>query len=573
MVVPPGDTGLTRPAGPGTSSEPDRPRSSERLTPPWTRTRTAALVAVGLSCAAVVLSAQRIGVDPDRLLEGWQDLANLLARMTPVELPDPARVVGPVLDTLMIAVAGTALAVLFSLPLAFLAASNTSPSRPVRAIARAVILGARAVPDLVYALIFVRVLGVGVLPGVLAIAVYSTGMIGKLFADAVEEIDRDVHEAVRAVGASRPQAIATGVVPQVIPSFVSTVLYRLDMNVSSSAVLGFVGAGGIGFELYNTLRTLQYQRGLGLALIIVALVVTVERISAVVRAGIVGRHETDQRRRPAERSPARRAERPVATTRLNPPWTRPRVTRLVAAAVAGTLTVVSFTGLGISPGALLAAGPELIRGIGDFLPPDFASVEKQLPKAFLETITIAVTATALTSLLSVPIAFLAARNISPHPVVYHLARLVIVLARGLPPLVLALVFVSAFGLGPFAGVVALGLGTVGLTAKLMADAAEHLDPGPATALRSVGATRAQQVTTAVVPQVAPSFVATVLFTLDTTIRSSTIVGIVGAGGIGFITYQSVHTLQFQTTSAVLLVIFVTVFTVERISDAVRRRIL
>ncbi|GIG90669.1 phosphonate ABC transporter, permease protein PhnE [Plantactinospora endophytica] len=542
------------------------------LRPPWTRNRIVGLAAAAGAVLAIVVSTRQVGVDPQRLIDGWADLGNLLGRMLPVEMPQPSRVVGPILDTLMMAVAGTALALLLSLPLSFLAAANTAPSPAVRAVARAIILGARSIPDLVYALIFVRVLGVGVLPGVLAVAIYSTGMIGKLFADAIEEVDDDVHHAVATVGATRLQAIMTGVVPQVLPSFVSTTLYRLDMNVAASAVLGFVGAGGIGFELYNTLRTLQYQRGLGLALIIIALVVIVERISAAIRASILA-HEHSARERRRSRRPAR--DRPPATgrPRLSPPWTRARLTRQIAVLSAAGLALVSFAGLGISPGALLRAIPELVASIGTFLPPDFASVRDDLGPAIVETLTIAVCATALATALSLPIAFLAARPVAPHPVVYHAARLVIVLSRGLPPLVLALIFVSAFGLGPFAGVIALGLGSIGLTAKLMADAIEHLDPGPRAALRSVGATRVQQATTGVVPQVAPSFVATTLFTLDSTIRSSTIVGIVGAGGIGFITYQSVHTLQFHTTAAVLIVIFVTVFVVERFSDMIRKRIL
>ncbi|MEV6907092.1 phosphonate ABC transporter, permease protein PhnE [Amycolatopsis sp. NPDC051071] len=532
------------------------------------------VVVISLICVVlIVLSTRAIGVDPQRFIDGWSDLGNLLTRMTPIKPPNPATIAKPVLDTLMIAVAGTALATVFALPLGFLAATNTAPFPAVRTVARAIILGARAIPDLVYALIFVRVLGVGVLPGVLAIAVYSTGMIGKLFADAIEEVDPRAPQAIDAVGASRPQAIAAGVVPQVIPSFVATVLYRLDMNVAASAVLGFVGAGGIGFELYNTLRTLQYQRGIGIALVVIVLVVVVERTSAVIRSKIVGHDLVRPARRRARKERVSPVQRVPAASAPAVPWTRSRLLRVLTVGVAISLIVTSFSGLNIGPGTLVKALPDLFGGLGAFFPPDFASVWEQLPTAMLETLAIAVTATTLATFLSLPVAFLAARTISPHPAVYHVARVIIVLARGLPPLVLALVFISAFGLGPFAGVIALALSSVGLTAKLMADAVEHVGVGPGAALRSVGATRTQQAAGAVLPQVAPSFVATVLFTLDSTIRSSTIVGIVGAGGVGFLTYQSVQTLEFRTTSAVLIVVFMTVFAVERASDAIRKRIL
>ncbi|WP_162907076.1 phosphonate ABC transporter, permease protein PhnE [Allorhizocola rhizosphaerae] len=534
-----------------------------RLSPPWTPRRVIAWIAAAGSLGLVVVAALQVGVEPDRLIDGWQDMGNLLERMTPIEAPNLAQLAKPLLDTLMMAVAGTALAVVASVPLAFLAAANTSPHPAARAVARAVILGARSIPDLIYALIFVRVLGVGILPGVLAIAVYSTGMVGKLFADAIEETDPGTSQALKAVGARRLQIITTGVLPQVSPSLVSVSLYRLDMNVTASAVLGFVGAGGIGFELYTTLRTLQYQKGLGIALIIIALVITVERLSAVVRSRLTTHHDS-----PSAGGPTSRGQR-----RLSAPWTRTRVLRQIAIIVAGAVIIASFAGLEISPLTLAAAVPALFVGLADFWPPDFASVADLLPAAMTETLSIAITATAMATLLSVPIAAFAARTIAPHPALYHAARMLIVLCRGLPPLLLALIFVSAFGLGPFAGAIALGLATIGMTAKLMADAIEHLDSGPATALRAVGATRPQQNAAAVIPQVAPSFVSTVLFTLDSTIRSSTIVGVVGAGGIGFITYQSVHTLQFQTTTAVLIVIFTTVFCVERAADTIRKRIL
>ncbi len=544
---------------------PQQPGGGDRLSPPWTGRRITAWAATGVSLVLVAVAASAVGVEPSRLLDGWQDMGNLLARMTPVQAPDLARLWRPLLDTLMMAVAGTALAVVASVPLAFLAAANTSPHPVVRAAARAIILGARSIPDLIYALIFVRVLGVGILPGVLAIAVYSTGMVGKLFADAIEETDPGVSQALTAVGAKRLQVITTGVLPQVMPSIVSVSLYRLDMNVTASAVLGFVGAGGIGFELYTTLRTLQYQKGLGIALIIIGLVIAVERLSALIRGRLVSHHDT------GGNPPATTAGN--AERRLSPPWTTTRVLRVSALAVAAAITVASFAGLGISPLTVVAAVPALAAGFADFWPPDFASVADLLPSAMMETLSIAVTATALATVLSIPIAAFAARTIAPHPAIYHAARLLIVLCRGLPPLLLALIFVSAFGLGPFAGAIALGLATIGMTAKLMADAIEHLDQGPATALTAVGATRAQQTAAAVIPQVSPSFVSTVLFTLDSTIRSSTIVGVVGAGGIGFITYQSVHTLQFHTTTAVLIVIFVTVFCVERAADMIRKRIL
>src|SRR5690606_22972604 len=139
-------------------------------------------------------------------------------------------------ETFFMALLGTTMATILSLPLAFMAARNTTINAWTRGLARAVITLTRAIPDLVFAIIFVMSVGIGPLAGILALGLHSIGMIGKLFADAIEEIDEGSRDAVLATGATRIQAIATAVLPQVMPSFISTALYRLDINVRVSVI-------------------------------------------------------------------------------------------------------------------------------------------------------------------------------------------------------------------------------------------------------------------------------------------------------------------------------------------------
>jgi phosphonate transport system permease protein len=542
---------------------------------PWDRTRITTLFAVLSVLTSVVISLRVVQVNPITLVNGLANIRNLFGRMLPMEFPAITDILGPLADTIMIAIVGTAFAGFLSVPLGFLAARTTTPARWIRGLARSTILGARAVPDLLYALLLVRALGVGVLPGVLAIAFYSTGMIGRLFADAIEEIDGGVQEAVAAVGGTRLQTNVAAVVPQVMPSFVSITLYRFDVNVASSVVLGFVGAGGIGFELHNALRTLQYERGLGLALLVVALVIAVERLSAGIRAGLVsgerdGPRSTRRRSGKHDRLSTRLA---WPSDRLRSPWSPTRLRRVALAWSIVTVVILSSWGLRISAQELLAFFPAFIGEIGDFLPPSFSSVNEEITQALLQTFAIGISATFFATLLSLPLAFLAARNAAPAAPIYYAARYFIVVVRGIPPLVLAIIFVSALGLGAFAGTLALAVSSIGLSAKLMADAVEHIRAEPCEAVRATGATRMQESLAAIVPQVAPSFVSTALFTLDSAIRSSLILGIVGAGGIGFLIYQTVYTLQFESTSALLIVVFVTVLLLERVSDFIRSRLL
>lgn len=147
------------------------------------------------------------------------------------------------------------------MPLAVLAAGNTTPGLAYRYSSRGLIVIARAVPDVVLAIIFFRLFGLGALTGVLAMGLHSVGMVGKLYADAIEQIDEGPRTAVRATGAGRLQELVSGVLPQVMPSFVATALHRFDINLRVSVLLGFVGVGGIGFEIASALRRLDYQRG------------------------------------------------------------------------------------------------------------------------------------------------------------------------------------------------------------------------------------------------------------------------------------------------------------------------
>ena len=278
------------PAG-GRQPDPDGP-----LRPPLDTRRTAALVTVAVFLAATVWAWRRIDVSFGALLGGLGDIGALLGRMLPPRFEDLPRAVDLTLETLWMAVIGTTMGVVLSLPLAFGAARNTSPNVAVMSACRGVITLARAIPDVVFALVFVRGLGIGVLPGILALGLHSIGMIGKLFADAIEQVDEQPRDAVVSTGATKWQAIVTSVVPQVMPSFIAVVLYRLDINLRSSTVLGFVGAGGVGFLLQAKLRGLNYDGALGVVIVVFVCITLVELLAALVRASLIGGERTIGRR-------------------------------------------------------------------------------------------------------------------------------------------------------------------------------------------------------------------------------------------------------------------------------------
>ncbi len=214
--------------------------------------------------------------------------ADLADRMFPPRWEYMEKLWNPLWDTLNIATLGTILGVIIAFPLAFLAASNTTPSvRFIRPAALFIIVTSRSINSLIWALLLVAILGPGLLAGIIAIALRSIGFIAKLLYEGIEEVDVAPIEAIKATGASRIQILDYAVVPQILPTFIGITLFRWDINIRESTVLGLVGAGGIGTQLQVSLGMLAWPQVTLIVLVILATVVVSESISAKARKAII----------------------------------------------------------------------------------------------------------------------------------------------------------------------------------------------------------------------------------------------------------------------------------------------
>lgn len=218
---------------------------------------------------------------------------------------------------------------------------------------------------------------------------------------------------------------------------------------------------------------------------------------------------------------------------------------------------------------------ELNKGlpwIGDFLermfPPNWAFLEKLIVPA-IETVQIAIWGTLLAILLAVPVCFFAARNLTPNLFVFHFFRQIFNITRGINEIILALIFVAAVGLGPFPGVLALAVHGAGMLAKFFSESIEEIDQGPIEALRSTGAGAIQIVIFAVIPQVITAWIAVILYRFETNLRQATVLGMVGAGGIGFELVGSMKLFQYQDTATCIIVIIAMVMAADYISTTLR----
>lgn len=252
--------------------------------------RRAALRYAGLSGAIVVACITSLWVtgffDAKRLMEGLPALGQLFSEMVPPDFSRWQNWIKPLIDTLAMSVAGTALAVIISLPLALFAAPNTAPNAFVYQAARIVLATLRSVPEIIMGIIFVAAVGFGALPGVLALALHSVGMVGKFYAEAIEHVDPRPLEAARAAGASPFQVITHAVMPQVLPQLADITIYRWEYHFRASAVLGIVGAGGIGFELIAALRVIRYDEVSAILMTILLCVILVDGVGARLRKAL-----------------------------------------------------------------------------------------------------------------------------------------------------------------------------------------------------------------------------------------------------------------------------------------------
>jgi len=205
------------------------------------------------------------------------------------------------------------------------------------------------------------------------------------------------------------------------------------------------------------------------------------------------------------------------------------------------------------------------------LPPDFSNLN-QLIYAMFETIEIAFLGTFIAIVLSVPLGLFSARNLAPNYFVYIICKTIIIFFRAIPEFIIAMILVIAIGFGAMPGVLALGLHTMGFLAKFYAEDIEHINKGPIDALKSSGATKSQIISFGVIPQILPSFIANNLYILDRNVRMATMLGIVGAGGIGYELQSSFRMFEYERVSAIIILIFTTIFLIDHFSAFVRSKI-
>ena len=469
-------------------------------------------------------------------------LTDLVKAMFPPDWGYALRIVNPLLATVQMSVAGTALGALLALILAPLCAENLGAPPLPRRLLRLLIQILRSFPALILALLATFLFGLGTFAGTAAITVYTFAIMTRLTYEDIETAELAPYHALCAMGAAPAGAYMRAVVPGIAPSYLSNVLYLLETNVRHSSILGYVGAGGIGLLLNEKISWLEYSK-VGMILFLLFLTVCVlEGISGFLSRVI-------------------REERVLS----------PRQKRLLlcAAGVLSLACVLSVQQPDFSHTSLRAVRA-MLSGL---LHPDwgffFETDSSGLGYLLLETVCIALVGTCVGTVLAVPLAFLGTARLLPGlPAL--LFRIIVMAVRSVPFLIYGLIFIRVSGPGPFTGVLTLGVCSVGLLSKRFTEAIEALDFRAYHALEAMGVPMLLRIRYAVLPQLLPAFVSAVLYRFDVNIREAAVLGLVGAGGIGAPLIFAMNHYKWSTAGAIALGLILLVWGIDRLSAVLRR---
>jgi len=441
------------------------------------------------------------------------------------------------LETIAIATVGMVLALLIAIPLAYRVSRVCRVHHGLQLLPRGLLTVLRAIPELVWALAFVRILGLGPSAGVLALGLTYGAMLGKVYAEILESVDQAPANALLSSGSSRTFAMLFGLLPMASKELTSYTIYRWECALRASVVMGFVGAGGLGQLMDQAMKMLNGGEACSILLVFLGLVLFADQLSAWAR------HAMNS------------AMSPKPLIRLK--------NQLLGLTVFMLIVYFSYQMLRIDFVSLvsLEAVQSLSHFALGFFPADLSTPWLiQIADGMLQTLAVSILATLCAVILGLLLALC-----KPRAFVNSVFNLL----RSVPELVWATITVLAVGMGPFAGTLALALHTTGVLGRLFAQAIENAPRQPAQALRNAGTSRALAFAYATFPLVAPQLVAYSLYRWEMNIRMAAILGFVGAGGLGQLLYVAMSLMNYEQACTVIMAMLLLSVVVDQVSARLR----
>lgn len=470
-------------------------------------------------------------------------LADIAVRMFPPNWSYAPRIFLPLWYTLQMSVTGTGLGAALALVLAPWCAGNLSFPVVLRKILRILIQILRSFPALILALLATFLFGLGSFAGTAALTVYTFAILTRLNYEDIENTGTGSYEALCAMGVSPVKAYFRAIVPEIAPSCLTNVLYMLETNVRHSSILGYVGAGGIGLLLNEKISWLEYDK-VGIILFLLFLTAGVIELSSHGLAKLVR----------GEQTVGHRARQGI---------------------ILGLGLLFLFCTVTVQPPDFTRTSPGAVRRmIEGLFHPDWEFFldrsRNGVGYLLLETVSISLVGTLAGAVLAVPLAFLNTSRFVPKPIAACF-RIIIMAVRSVPFLIYGLIFIRVSGPGAFTGVLTLGVCSVGLLSKRFTEAIESLDFRPYDALGAMGVPVLLRIRYAVLPQLFPAFASAILYRFDVNIREASVLGLVGAGGIGAPLIFAMNQYAWNEAGTIALGLVLLVWLVDCFSAEIRRK--
>ena len=469
----------------------------------------------------------------------------------------PGTETGKLVETIAIGLMATLFSTIIAVPISFLAAYNIMSRIPggksIYFVMRLILNFIRAIDTIVWGLIIIVWVGLGSFAGVIALTIHSIAALAKLFSEEIEHIDPGPVEAIEAAGGNFFQILRYGVIPQIVPPFLSYTLLRWDINMRSATVIGFVAGGGIGFFVVETIRQGAYQMYAAALWAVAVVIILVDAISSHWRNRIL-------------------ADQPQKTQKAHH-----KILRVVYIILGIIVFMYCWQITDINFKDLFHPGSNFGSIIRDFVTIDLsASVLNVVVKDLITTVMQAFLATTLGAIFAIPFSFLAAKNLTGNnpftKVLFYVTRGLFNILRSIEALLYVAIFVFWVGIGPFAGMLALAITTFALLGKLFSESIETIDPGPIEALNATGSNILQMIRYAILPQIIPPFISYLIYQWDINIRMATIIGFAGGGGIGMTLSTYFGSLQYHKAGTVVLAIVIIVAIMDFTSAKIREEL-
>lgn len=486
-----------------------------------------------------------------RLWRGLPAMGNLLGRMLRPDFPYAKEVISALLETVEIAVIASLMGTLFSVPFVLLTAATTRPSLIIGEVFNKIFAFLRTVPSLIWAALLVSVFGLGKFSGILALALIAFLISQKLLREGVEGIDSERLQSVLATGANHFQLMKYCVFPELKELLVSTFFIVLESNIRSAAVLGFVGAGGIGLIMWRDMNHLQYDRLATIILILFLTVLLIDLLSLFVRKFLLDL-----------RFPVRSVRQLKRRKKLFSLLNFALVISLLFLCIRSAEFTRERLLLGLSQGAYI---------LREMSSPNFAYLPKLLG-GLKESFFIAIFATLAGALLAMLLSYPCAYTLSPSRRLSFAIKLLVNILRTFPPIITAIIFFRGIGPGEAAGALTLTIYTAAILTKMYAEHIEGLDSNIADSVRAAGANSFQVYHAAVVPETLFSFLGFMLYRLESNVRNSTILGIIGAGGIGTLITMNIKWRNWDNVGLLILGTALLTASIDALSSYVRKKL-